>query len=344
MVDVTISGSGPHASAAATDRISASKGPFTPGTKGYLTPALIAAYFIGLANSFTAAQTLAGTTLGFSGNQSKAAWTTSGAKLLDTPGTLTDTTSSGTVAAAYTNVLGGDTIAASAATTFTDYYTLFLKAPVAGSNVTATNKWALGLSGGLKLDGDLNLRSLSNGANALLIERTSGQDMLQCDASTGRTHLGALSLTVSTTGEVRNSGAGLFGWSSNASSSDASLDTILARDAANTIAQRNGTAAQEHRWYNTFTDASNYERMSLAWSSNVAIMKAQNAGTGSARLFVPVTGATVIGSLPNAATMGAGARSAVTDSAVAPVFGATLTAGGAVFAAVISDGTVWRYG
>lgn len=39
---VTISGAGAHASAAATDRVPASKGPFTPGSKGYLTLAQIA--------------------------------------------------------------------------------------------------------------------------------------------------------------------------------------------------------------------------------------------------------------------------------------------------------------
>lgn len=44
----TISGSGAHASAAATDRIPASKGPFTPGTKGYHTPETVRAYIASL--------------------------------------------------------------------------------------------------------------------------------------------------------------------------------------------------------------------------------------------------------------------------------------------------------
>jgi hypothetical protein len=82
--------------------------------------------------------------LTISGNQSVAAWTTNGVRLKSVAGTLTDTSSSGTVAAAYTNVLGGNTIAASSATTFTDYYSMFLKDPIAGTNVTLTNKWALG--------------------------------------------------------------------------------------------------------------------------------------------------------------------------------------------------------
>jgi len=85
------------------------------------------------------------------GNITAAAWTTSGIRIKGTSVTLTDTSSSGTVAAAYTNVLGGNTIAASSSTTFTDYYSTFLSAPAAGTNVTLTNAWALGLSGGLSI-------------------------------------------------------------------------------------------------------------------------------------------------------------------------------------------------
>jgi len=82
--------------------------------------------------------------LTLSGNISSTAWTTTGLRIKEIAATLTDTSSSGTVAAAYTDVLGGNTIAASAATTFTNYVTTFFNEPVAGTNVTFTNKWALG--------------------------------------------------------------------------------------------------------------------------------------------------------------------------------------------------------
>lgn len=82
--------------------------------------------------------------LTLSGNISSAAWTTSGIKIKGTAATLTDTSSSGTVALAYTSVLGGNTIAASSVTTFTNYAALYLNDPIAGSNVTLTNKWAFG--------------------------------------------------------------------------------------------------------------------------------------------------------------------------------------------------------
>ena len=35
--------------------------------------------------------------------------------------------------------------------------------------------------------------------------------------------------------------------------------------------------------YNTYTDASNYERLAAYWSSNIAIIEPQKAGTGSSR-------------------------------------------------------------
>jgi len=84
------------------------------------------------------------TSLTLSGNISSAAWTTSGVRIKGVTATLTDTTSTGTVAAAYTDVLGGNTIAASNATTYTDYITAYFREPTAGSLVTMTNRWALG--------------------------------------------------------------------------------------------------------------------------------------------------------------------------------------------------------
>lgn len=120
-------------------------------------------------------------------------------------------------------------------------------------------------------------------------------------------------------------------------------DAIFTRDAANTLAQRNGTNAQTSRVYNTYTNASNYERLSTTWSSNVCYTKPENAGTGSARLYVPVTGATTVASLPSASTAGAGARAFVTD-ANATTFLSTVAGGGANKVPVVSDGSVWLIG
>lgn len=66
-----------------------------------------------------------------------------------------------------------------------------------------------------------------------------------------------------------------------ASGDPTSADLALARDAANALAQRNGVNAQAFRLYNTFTDASNYERMALGWAGNIFSIAMEGAGTGS---------------------------------------------------------------
>lgn len=60
-------------------------------------------------------------------------------------------------------------------------------------------------------------------------------------------------------------------------------DLKIIRDAANVLAQRNGVNAQAFRIYNTFTDASNYERSSVVWSGNILFIGTEKAGTGAAR-------------------------------------------------------------
>jgi hypothetical protein len=60
-------------------------------------------------------------------------------------------------------------------------------------------------------------------------------------------------------------------------------DLILARDAANTFAQRNGANAQTFNLYNTYTDASNFERARMGWAANAYEIKPEAAGTGTVR-------------------------------------------------------------
>jgi hypothetical protein len=90
------------------------------------------------------ATTVTGASFGLSGNISAAAWTTSGVRYKNVAATLTDTSSSGTVATAYTDIWGGNTIAASSAATFTNYYGSYFKVPAAGTNVVITNPYAIG--------------------------------------------------------------------------------------------------------------------------------------------------------------------------------------------------------
>lgn len=70
------------------------------------------------------------------------------------------------------------------------------------------------------------------------------------------------------------------GWNSG-NPYQGNFDVKLARDAAQTLAQRNSTNAQTYRLYRSFTDASNYSRLSTGWSSTTALIATEGAGTGS---------------------------------------------------------------
>jgi hypothetical protein len=97
------------------------------------------------ATTFTGDVTHSGAAIILSGNITAPAWTTNGVRIKAVPSTLTDSSSSGTVAAAYTNVYGGNTIAASSATTYSDYITTVINPPTAGTNVTFTRGHSLGI-------------------------------------------------------------------------------------------------------------------------------------------------------------------------------------------------------
>jgi len=70
------------------------------------------------------------------------------------------------------------------------------------------------------------------------------------------------------------------------------VDIALARDAADTLALRRSTNAQNFRVYNTYTDGSNYERGGLAWISNVIRWGSEAAGTGTVRNMEIMRGST----------------------------------------------------
>jgi len=61
------------------------------------------------------------------------------------------------------------------------------------------------------------------------------------------------------------------------------VDAVLTADAADTLALRNSTTAQQFNVYNTYTDASNYERLEVKWDTNRATIGPDAAGTGTQR-------------------------------------------------------------
>jgi hypothetical protein len=80
------------------------------------------------------------------------------------------------------------------------------------------------------------------------------------------------------------SGSGL-GWFSNSTIGSGGVDTVLIRDAANTLALRNSTAAQTFNVYGTYTSGTSYERLTLSAPSaaNAIIGTNKGSGGGTAR-------------------------------------------------------------
>ena len=77
-------------------------------------------------------------------DRSAAAWTTNGINLILSPTTFTDTTSTGTVTDIRINAFKAQTLAATNAITATYLYGTYFTDPIAGTNITATNRYAIG--------------------------------------------------------------------------------------------------------------------------------------------------------------------------------------------------------
>lgn len=89
---------------------------------------------------------------------------------------------------------------------------------------------------------------------------------------------------------VRLSSNLALSWSSGVNLN--TLDVNLSRDAANTLGQRNSTNAQTFNLYNTYTDASNYERGVFDFNivANNLTIGTTKAGTGATRALRFVVG------------------------------------------------------
>lgn len=138
------------------------------------------------------------------------------------------------------------------------------------------------------------------------------------------------------------------------SSAASGADVFLARDAADTLAQRRTLNAQTFRVYGTYTDASNYVRAALSSTSTAVTLAAETAGTGADNIPLNLTAAgtgtikvnsvaevvvsSTVAGLPAAPVVGMLTR--VTD-ALAPVVGTTVAGGGAAAALVWYNGASW---
>lgn len=86
--------------------------------------------------------------------------------------------------------------------------------------------------------------------------------------------------------QINGGASGVSAFSGQLAIGAIAADTILVRDAANILSLRNSTTAQTLRVYETYTDASNYSRLSISAPSGGPITFASEAaGTGTARTF-----------------------------------------------------------
>lgn len=76
---------------------------------------------------------------------------------------------------------------------------------------------------------------------------------------------------------------GFLAWAEGGSDATGIQDLFIWRDAANILAQRNGANAQTQRWYETYTNASNYSRAYLSATSSAVTLGSEAAGTGTKR-------------------------------------------------------------
>jgi hypothetical protein len=106
------------------------------------------------------------------------------------------------------------------------------------------------------------------------------------------------------TGAVTVGSNGEFSFSTTTNASSGARDTILVRDgAAGILAQRNGTAKQVHRVYNTFLGTTANEWGGFDWltTANTLRIGTEHGGTGTARPIDFVVGGVVVAGLTSTA-------------------------------------------
>lgn len=124
---------------------------------------------------------------------------------------------------------------------------------------------------------------VSQTANQQVWRNTAGAQAAFVDAA-GRMVLGNNSFTVSSTFNATMWSGGAYGWAATSVNSTAAIDTGLYRDgAAGIIGSRFSTTAHLHRIYNTYTNASNYERGLVGFVGGVFTIGTEAAGTGTLR-------------------------------------------------------------
>lgn len=194
-----------------------------------------------------------------------------------------------TRAAAATLQLGAADAAAPVA------QTLQVQGVVAGTSNTAGTNWTLkGSAGtGTGAGGSIIFQVAPAGSSGTAQNAYATALTIQGDRAAFFTNYATFASATIGLGYIGNNivtvganGSYSFG---NANNNLNNPDVFLARDAANTLALRNSTNAQTFNVYNTYTDASNYERLSISWASNICTLSTSGAGTGATNRRLDIT-------------------------------------------------------
>jgi hypothetical protein len=116
------------------------------------------------------------------------------------------------------------------------------------------------------------------------VEKSGAVNPTTAALSIGSVNGSTTAAIINSSGVILRSGS-RYGWGASSGGAGGAADLLLTRDTAGVLAQRNGTNAQTFRLYNTYTDASNYERLACNWASNIATIRTEAAGTGTARVL-----------------------------------------------------------
>lgn len=190
-------------------------------------------------------------------------------------------------------------------------------------NTTGSSNVAIGADAlATNVDGNSNV---AMGANALL-DNVSGTDNVA---------IGDNTLTHTTVSDLVGVGGGALNHNTTGT-----LNTAIGTDALTTITTEDSNTAVGFQA--DINSAGIVNAIAIGKSTKVLASNTAQIGD-SGVLCGRFGGATVVGSLPSASTVGAGARAFVTD-ATATTFLSTVVGGGSNKVPVVSDGANWKIG
>jgi hypothetical protein len=182
------------------------------------------------------------------------------------------------------------------------------------STAWSTNGTGLGVNAASGFSGNL-LDLQVNGTSQINVTGTG--ELSAANVTSRASFVAANSFSVTNSFNAVLWNGALFGWSSTSSVSPATttLDVVIARDAANTLAQRNSTNSQTLRVYDTYTSATDYHRIAIATAR--ATLSAVSGASVTATGLIPA-GAVVMG-VTSKVTTGLGTTNSTTGYKIGTV-------------------------